>query len=347
MAPFWVNLGKSHPPRCHFGSIWVNPTLPGPFLGGHLAESGPVSGAFFSGPVRVTVPPPHPVPFWGSLGCFRQRQQRRGDCATLLRDLARLLPRPRAGGPRLTQKEVLRHALGYIEHLRSSLAAARETLGGPRRPALPALPPAGCHRPLWLDSDDDDDGAEGLGAVLGRRWAAEEEEEEAKEAPPPAAAALGLSPSLLSSPGRLGPAEDPALFADVRLSPAPAAEDEEEDGDGDGDGGGPPVRLKGVASGRPPKKKCVNGFIMFCRLHRKQYIRARPGLASTAATRELAQLWRGLAEEQRRPYRLEGRRFSRLHGRAVRHRGDGDTDGDGDGDGDGDAAAAWLQLPAP
>ncbi|ELW71126.1 Transcription factor SOX-9 [Tupaia chinensis] len=66
------------------------------------------------------------------------------------------------------------------------------------------------------------------------------------------------------------------------------------------------------------KKKCVNGFIMFCRMNRKQYIRAYPGTASTAATKELAQLWRGMTEQERRPYCTKARRFSRQHNRIVK-----------------------------
>ncbi|XP_074073515.1 meiosis initiator protein [Macrotis lagotis] len=66
------------------------------------------------------------------------------------------------------------------------------------------------------------------------------------------------------------------------------------------------------------KKKCVNGFIMFCRLNRKQYIRACPGTASTAATKELAHLWRAMTKQERRPYCIKARKFSRQHNRIVR-----------------------------
>ncbi|XP_062995830.1 meiosis initiator protein [Elgaria multicarinata webbii] len=66
------------------------------------------------------------------------------------------------------------------------------------------------------------------------------------------------------------------------------------------------------------KKKCVNGFIMFCRLNRKHFIRACPGMASTAATRELAQLWRLMTKQERKPYCMKARRFSRLNNRIVR-----------------------------
>ncbi|XP_042295005.1 meiosis initiator protein isoform X4 [Sceloporus undulatus] len=66
------------------------------------------------------------------------------------------------------------------------------------------------------------------------------------------------------------------------------------------------------------KKKCVNGFIMFCRLNRKHFIRAYPGMASTEATRELAQLWRVMTKQERKPYCLKARRFSLLNNRIVR-----------------------------
>ncbi|EPY84971.1 hypothetical protein CB1_000420014 [Camelus ferus] len=66
------------------------------------------------------------------------------------------------------------------------------------------------------------------------------------------------------------------------------------------------------------KKKCVNGFIMFCRMNRKQYIRACPGTASTTATKELAQLWRVMTLQERRPYCIKARRFSRQHNRIVK-----------------------------
>uniref|UniRef100_A0A8C2MPL2 Meiosis initiator n=1 Tax=Cricetulus griseus TaxID=10029 RepID=A0A8C2MPL2_CRIGR len=78
------------------------------------------------------------------------------------------------------------------------------------------------------------------------------------------------------------------------------------------------------------KKKCVNGFIMFCRMNRKQYIRACPGTASTAATKELAQLWRGMTLEERRPYCTKARRFSRQHNRIVKRESSSSEDDDGE-----------------
>ncbi|CAO2626707.1 Meiosis initiator protein [Lemmus lemmus] len=78
------------------------------------------------------------------------------------------------------------------------------------------------------------------------------------------------------------------------------------------------------------KKKCVNGFIMFCRMNRKQYIRACPGTASTAATKELAQLWREMTLEERRPYCTKARRFSRQHNRIVKRESSSSEDDNGE-----------------
>ncbi|XP_040852210.1 meiosis initiator protein [Ochotona curzoniae] len=100
----------------------------------------------------------------------------------------------------------------------------------------------------------------------------------------------------------------------------------------------PPTKKKTVSPARPkeakkaagaaaPKKKCVNGFIMFCRMNRKQYIRACPGTASTAATKELAQLWRDMTLQERKPYCTKARRFSRQHNRIVK-RGSSSSDED-------------------
>ncbi|XP_044933081.1 meiosis initiator protein [Mustela putorius furo] len=82
-----------------------------------------------------------------------------------------------------------------------------------------------------------------------------------------------------------------------------------------------PAKLKENKKASCPtqtKKKCVNGFIMFCRMNRKQYIRACPGTASTAATKELAQLWRVMTQQERRPYCIKARRFSLQHNRIVK-----------------------------
>ncbi|KAK1330065.1 hypothetical protein QTO34_010250 [Cnephaeus nilssonii] len=76
------------------------------------------------------------------------------------------------------------------------------------------------------------------------------------------------------------------------------------------------------------KKKCVNGFIMFCRMNRKQYIRACPGTASTTATKQLAQLWREMTEQERRPYSIKARRFSRQHNRIVKQESSSSEDED-------------------
>uniref|UniRef100_A0A286Y3Z4 Meiosis initiator n=1 Tax=Cavia porcellus TaxID=10141 RepID=A0A286Y3Z4_CAVPO len=79
-----------------------------------------------------------------------------------------------------------------------------------------------------------------------------------------------------------------------------------------------PKESKKAPCPAPVKKKCVNGFIMFCRMNRKPYIRACPGTASTAATKELAQLWRMMTQKERKPYCIKARRFSRQHNRIVK-----------------------------
>ncbi|KAK7143451.1 hypothetical protein R3I93_014571 [Phoxinus phoxinus] len=67
-----------------------------------------------------------------------------------------------------------------------------------------------------------------------------------------------------------------------------------------------------------PKKKCVNGFIMFCRMNRKLYIRSYPGIPSTTVTKELANLWHILPKRERRLYCLKAWSFSRQQNRNVR-----------------------------
>ncbi|XP_066560170.1 meiosis initiator protein isoform X2 [Amia ocellicauda] len=47
------------------------------------------------------------------------------------------------------------------------------------------------------------------------------------------------------------------------------------------------------------KKKCVNGFIMFCRLNRKTYLHSHPGTPSTVVTKELARLWHIMPKQER------------------------------------------------
>ncbi|XP_026052050.1 uncharacterized protein meiosin [Carassius auratus] len=67
-----------------------------------------------------------------------------------------------------------------------------------------------------------------------------------------------------------------------------------------------------------PKRKCVNGFIMFCRINRKLYIRSYPGIPSTTVTKELANLWHILPKKERRLYCLKAWSFSCQQNRNVR-----------------------------
>ncbi|XP_059496870.1 meiosis initiator protein-like [Stegostoma tigrinum] len=66
------------------------------------------------------------------------------------------------------------------------------------------------------------------------------------------------------------------------------------------------------------KKKCVNGFIMFCRINRRLYISDHPGTASTVATKALAHVWRTMSKNERRPYCIKAREFSKMNNRIVR-----------------------------
>ncbi|XP_033928086.1 meiosis initiator protein [Melopsittacus undulatus] len=84
---------------------------------------------------------------------------------------------------------------------------------------------------------------------------------------------------------------------------------------------------------------------MFCHLNRRPYLSAHPGLASTAATRELAQLWQSLSPDERRPYCARARRFSLQQGRVVRP--DRDQDRDWDRDRGGESNRDRDPPPAP
>ncbi|XP_076836660.1 uncharacterized protein meiosin isoform X2 [Brachyhypopomus gauderio] len=69
------------------------------------------------------------------------------------------------------------------------------------------------------------------------------------------------------------------------------------------------------------KKKCVNGFIMFCRMNRRLYLRTHPGTPSTVVTKELAKLWHIMPKQERRLYCVKARHFSRQQNRNVRSEG--------------------------
>ncbi|KAF7696935.1 hypothetical protein HF521_005353 [Silurus meridionalis] len=147
---------------------------------------------------------------------------------------------------------------------------------------------------------------------------------------------LNLSPSLLTSPARglshtllpEGQEELQTLFEDVWVTPKPTApkhctngndghactQCEEEDRCSDDITWTPNQRShvkkkskrafrKGQAVSSPSqKKKCVNGFIMFCRINRRLYLRTHPGLPSTVVTKELANLWHIMPKHERRVY---------------------------------------------
>ncbi|XP_023088463.1 basic helix-loop-helix and HMG box domain-containing protein 1 [Piliocolobus tephrosceles] len=121
-------------------------------------------------------------------------------------------------------------------------------------------------------------------------------------------------------PGSSEEDEDTTWTPTRPTSPLPAAEKKARKGQAARAPVKPKEKKKGPCLPQM-KKKCVNGFIMFCRMNRKQYIRSCPGTASTAATKELAQLWRVMTQQERRPYCTKARRFSRQHNRIVKQDG--------------------------
>uniref|UniRef100_A0A2K6SFU0 Meiosis initiator n=1 Tax=Saimiri boliviensis boliviensis TaxID=39432 RepID=A0A2K6SFU0_SAIBB len=129
------------------------------------------------------------------------------------------------------------------------------------------------------------------------------------------------------APGSSEGDEDTTWTPNQQASPLPRVGRKAKKGQAVRAPGKPKENKKGPC---PPqmKKKCVNGFIMFCRMNRKQYIRFCPGTASTAATKELAQLWRVMTQQERRPYCTKARRFSRQHNRIVKRDGSSSEDED-------------------
>ncbi|XP_041949716.1 meiosis initiator protein-like [Alosa sapidissima] len=76
------------------------------------------------------------------------------------------------------------------------------------------------------------------------------------------------------------------------------------------------------------KKKCVNGFIMFCRINRKLYLQSRPATPSTVVTKALANIWHHLPKQERRIYCLKARRYSCQENRNVRVQEEEDDSGE-------------------
>ncbi|KAL4617484.1 basic helix-loop-helix and HMG box domain-containing protein 1 [Arapaima gigas] len=113
-------------------------------------------------------------------------------------------------------------------------------------------------------------------------------------------------------------------------------------------------KIKSSSRGRtnslPPsqpslRKKCVNGYIMFCRINRKLYHRSHPGTPSTTVTKELASLWHALPEQERQVYCEKARRFNRQQNRNVRMEyEDKDEDKDEEMDEEGDITSLHTLL---
>uniref|UniRef100_A0A8C4R7W3 HMG box domain-containing protein n=1 Tax=Eptatretus burgeri TaxID=7764 RepID=A0A8C4R7W3_EPTBU len=79
----------------------------------------------------------------------------------------------------------------------------------------------------------------------------------------------------------------------------------------------PKMSRRVVKSPYEVKKKCVNGFIMFCRINRKLYIKEHPGMPSTRATCALATLWHQMSTEEKKPYCVKAQAFSQVNNRNV------------------------------
>ncbi|XP_075919425.1 uncharacterized protein LOC116939722 [Petromyzon marinus] len=73
-----------------------------------------------------------------------------------------------------------------------------------------------------------------------------------------------------------------------------------------------------LTAGVKGRKKCINGFIMFCRLERKKYICQHPDITSTQTTCELARMWREMSGEEKQPFRETAQDFSRQDNRVVK-----------------------------
>ncbi|XP_048836427.1 meiosis initiator protein-like [Brienomyrus brachyistius] len=171
---------------------------------------------------------------------------------------------------------------------------------------------------------------------------------------------LNISPSLLNSPSRgvtshlLPEGQDylQALFEDVWVSPkaspakAPSSPErslddpvlqlrngeeldsqrDDEDSNWSPTQRGPSWKRSTISrwpgSHSRLKKKCINGFIMFCRVNRKVYLRCHPGTPSTVVTKELANLWHIMPKQEKRVYSMKARRFSCQQNRNVKLKGE-------------------------
>ncbi|XP_028648966.2 uncharacterized protein LOC114645258 [Erpetoichthys calabaricus] len=59
------------------------------------------------------------------------------------------------------------------------------------------------------------------------------------------------------------------------------------------------------------KKKFLNGFVTFCQLKRKEYVRSHPGMPFAVVTKELADLWLKMPKRQKKMYCSKARQLNR------------------------------------
>ncbi|KAM9514346.1 uncharacterized protein ACIB01_018994 [Guaruba guarouba] len=216
------------------------------------------------------------------------------DWRSLLPELIRMVPWPRdTGGPQ-SEEQVLENVLGYIRYLRSSVSSARGGTGPPIGDSVDVGPSAGAapsppHQKLVPYEEEEEE--EGGGPRGGPSpplcpphpyWEELGREEGVSLCPPPRQGALLASPPPPGPPGDVvrggfggGPRgamggaprprsvsrPPPDLFPDAFLgAQTPPLPPQEADAGGSP---APPPRGHGPDGAPPPKKKCVNGFIMF------------------------------------------------------------------------------------
>ncbi|KAM5172765.1 uncharacterized protein ACMZJ9_005498 [Mantella aurantiaca] len=75
---------------------------------------------------------------------------------------------------------------------------------------------------------------------------------------------------------------------------------------------GPP-KEKGASSGPPTVKRPMNAFMVWSSEERKRVSAQYPKMHNSEISRRLGEVWRGLTEEDRRPYREEAKRLRLQH----------------------------------
>ncbi|XP_044128772.1 transcription factor SOX-21-like [Bufo gargarizans] len=70
-----------------------------------------------------------------------------------------------------------------------------------------------------------------------------------------------------------------------------------------------------MAESAAPVKRPMNAFMVWSSEERKRVSALHPKMHNSEISRRLGEVWRGLAEEERRPYREQAKRLRELHAR--------------------------------